>query len=229
MDISIFKDRDPIIDELLLFCTENNCSDLYVKVGRQPYITRYGKITKVPCKKITRKIWNEWAKYAITSEDNSKYVTQKMLDTSYVIEVYNGHAIPHDQDVSLLDEEKIKSFRYRMSCGFSTGKNIATFRMITEKLPSFKHLEFPEKDYNALKQISKSKTGITLFVGATGSGKSTTMTAMINDFTKRGETMSNSVIITLEDPIEYVYDDDHHHLFVTILHCIHLYTFYPIL
>lgn len=208
MDTSIFKDKDPVIDELLLFCTENNCSDLYIKVGRQPYITRYGKINKVPCKKVTRRIWNEWAKFAISSEDNSKYVTQKMLDTSYVIEIHNGEVIPHDKDVSDIDESEIRSFRYRMSCGFSTGKNIATFRMITEKLPSFKHLEFPEKDYNALKQISKSKTGITLFVGATGSGKSTTMTAMINDFTKRGETMSNSVIITLEDPIEYIYDDD---------------------
>lgn len=208
MDLNIFKNKEPVIDELLLFCTVNKCSDLYIKVGRKPYITRFGKIHKVPCQKVTQKVWNTWAKYAISSEDNSKYVTQKMLDTSYSVETYEDKVIEHDKDVTFLDEELIKTFRYRMSCGYSTGKNIATFRMITEKLPSFKHLEFPEKDFNALKQISKLRTGITLFIGATGSGKSTTMTAMINDFTQRGETMANSVIITLEDPIEYIYDDD---------------------
>lgn len=208
MDLEQFRNQTPTIDEMLLFCTLNNCSDLYVKVGRQPYITRYGKIYKIPCKTLTKRTWGEWAKYAISSEDNAKYVTQKMLDTSYTIETVNGKAVSHDEDISEISEDKINSYRYRMSCGFSTGKNIATFRMITEKLPSFKHLEFPEKDYNALKQISKLKTGITLIVGATGSGKSTTMTALINDFTQRGESMANSVIITLEDPIEYIYDDD---------------------
>ena len=206
LNLNQFINQSIDIDELLIFCTENKCSDLYIKVGKVPYITRFGQIYKLPSLKITEKIWNTWAKFAISSEDNSKYVTQKMLDTSYVVETYDGKLIkPNEMDKAI---GELKEYRYRVSCGFSTGKNIATFRMISTELPSFKTLDFPEYEFNALKQVARLKTGITMLVGPTGSGKTTTMTAAINDFTKRGEPMSNSVVITLEDPIEYIYDDE---------------------
>lgn len=186
--IEKFNCKMPDVNDLLLFCTKNKCSDLYIKVGKKPYISRYGMIYEVPCYELTAKLWNDWSKFAITSENNSKYVRQKMLDFSYVI--------PFEED----------EFRYRVSAGYSLGKNTATFRMVAKELPSFENINFPTKVAEVLKQIAKKRNRITLFAGATGSGKTTTMAACINDFSKPGGPFNNSIIISLEDPIEYIYE-----------------------
>lgn len=178
------------IDELLIFCTENKCSDLYVKIGHKPYISKYGKIYEVPCYETTNKIWNDWEKYAISSENNAKYVRSKMLDFAYTIHINN----------------KNTEYRYRVSAGFSVGKSIATFRMISDELPSFNSMNFPKDLKSILEQIGRKRERITIFSGATGAGKTTTMSACINDFSKPGGPFENSVIISLEDPIEYIYN-----------------------
>ena len=184
--IQRFNNNLPDINELLRFCTEHECSDLYIKVGQEPYISRYGKMYRVPCFPVNNQIWNSWAKIAITSENNSKYVRQKMLDFSYEIEV---------------DENK---YRYRVSAGFSCGKNIATFRMISVQPPTFERIDFPDNVHNKLKEIISKRNKITMFVGPTGSGKTTTMVACINDFTREGGPLDDTTIISLEDPIEYL-------------------------
>lgn len=191
--IKKFEGKCPSINELLIFCTENKCSDLYIKVGECPYITRYGTIYRLQCYKTTGKIWREWAEFAITSENNAKYVRSKMLDFSYVIPA---------NKIENSDED----FRYRVSAGFSNAKNIATFRMISQEPPSFSNISFPSNISSLLKQISERKNKITVFVGATGSGKTTTMAACMNDFSKNNGPFKNSVIISLEDPIEYIYN-----------------------
>lgn len=188
LDIRKFEDKIPNIDELLIFCTDNDCSDLYIKVGEQPFISRWGKLYKIPSFNLTTRIWNDWSKLAITSENNAKYMRQKMLDFSY----------------SIFNEKKETYYRYRVSTGFSLEKNIATFRMIKQELPSFDTINFPKSAVKILEHVLKKKNGITMFVGVTGSGKSTTLTASINDFSKKEQPMSNSVIISLEDPIEYI-------------------------
>lgn len=184
-----FKNKVPNIDELLVFCTENKCSDLYIKVGEKPYISRYGLIYQVPTYEITNKIWNDWSDIAITHENNAKYVRNKMLDFSYKIN-HNG-----------------EFYRYRVSAGFSTNKNIATFRMISKEPPSFDNINFPKTIVSILKQTTEKRNKITMLVGATGSGKTTTLAACINDFSKNNGPFSNSVIISLEDPIEYIYEN----------------------
>ena len=183
-----FYNKVPDINELLIFCTENKCSDLYLNVNNQPYISRYGLLYLVPTFPLTNKIWNEWAKYAISSENNAKYVRQKMLDFSYTI-----------------DKDGIE-YRYRISAGFSFNSNIASFRMISKELPSFESINFPQNIENILRSIGKKRQKISLIVGATGSGKSTTFAACINDFSKHGGPFENSVIISLEDPIEYKFN-----------------------
>lgn len=187
-----FLNKIPEINKMLIFCTENKCSDLYIKVGEEPYISRYGVIYKVPSFEVTNKVWNEWATYAISSERNSIYVREKMLDFSY--------ELPHNDDV----------YRYRVSSGFSNGKSIATFRMISKNAPSFDNINFPRNIRDILYQIAERRNKITLYVGATGSGKSTTMTASINDFSKNDGPFKNSVLISLEDPIEYILNGTEH-------------------
>lgn len=189
---SRFSMKIPEVNSILKFCTENKCSDLYLKVGQQPFINRYGRIYRVPSMDLTHKIWNDWAKEAITSENNAKYVRAKMLDFSYTLINNTG----------LEDQNE---YRYRVSAGFSMGKNIATFRMITPELPSFSGIKFPQNVAELLKQMAVKKQGIVLFVGVTGSGKTTTFASCINDFSKDGGPFENTTIIALEDPIEYQY------------------------
>lgn len=85
------------------------------------------------------------------------------------------------------------------------GKNIFTARMISREIPSFSTINFPSEVSEILSHMAKKKNKITLFVGPTGSGKTTTMAACINDFSKSGGPFDNSVIISLEDPVEYIY------------------------
>ena len=194
--ISKFKDKLVFIPELLEFCSENNCSDLYIKVGDYPYINRYGRILRVPCLPINTKIWNEFANIAISSERNAEYVRGKMLDFAFTI------PIPEDSEYY----NRFDEFRYRVSSGYSGNKNIATFRMITPELPSFSKLNFPDQIVEKLELSFRKRSGIIILAGPTGSGKTTTLAASINDFTKKGKPLDNSMIITLEDPCEYIYE-----------------------
>ena len=194
LDLSIFENKSPTIDELLQFCTEQKCSDLYIKVGQEPFINRWGRIHKVPCFPISAKVWNEWAKEAITSENNAKYVRSKMLDLSYTITLQSKDSLSYGEEL-----------RYRVSAGFSMGRNIATFRMITKELPSFSTISFPNHLKDILYDDFAKRQGITLFVGVTGSGKTTTLAAAMNDFSNDNGPLANSTIISLEDPVEYIF------------------------
>lgn len=193
--MKIFEYKTPSIDKLLAFCTEYNCSDLYIKVGERPYISRYGSIFEIPSYGTDDKTWKEFASIAITSEMNFDYVHNKMCDFSYEIEVPDNSRFKKNHDY----------FRYRVNVGFSEQKKIATFRMITPDLPSFSTINFPKKEMQVLKEACSRRSGVTLLTGVTGSGKTTSLASCINDFTKKDEPLDNSVIITLEAPIEYLY------------------------
>ena len=191
-----FNNKLASIDTLLVFCSENDCSDLYIKAGTKPHINRYGRMYEVPCMPINDIAWNDFSKIAISAERNSKYVREKMLDIAYTVD------IPEDSK----HRKNHKTFRYRVSAGFSQRRFIATFRMINPDLPSFSTIKFPEIVRDALESSFETKTGIILLCGPTGSGKTTTLASSINDFSKDDGPLQNSMIITLEDPIEYVYD-----------------------
>lgn len=198
-DLMRFKDQVVEITDLLVYCSETNCSDLYIKVGVRPYISRFGKIVELPCVPTTEIEWSNFADNYISSEANAEYVRNKMLDTA--IEV----RIPDDSP--FYGKYDSNYFRYRASFGFSQNKNTATFRMIKPESPSFSTINYPVECKNVLHKALNKKTGITMFTGPTGSGKTTSLVACMNDFTKSGEILDNKMIITLEDPIEYVFND----------------------
>ena len=200
-----FGDRIAHIDNLLAFCSQNNCSDLYITIGKKPFINRYGFMYEVPCYKTTQSVWNVWADIAINSEQNKTYIRNKMYDMSYSINVKSDMLdrwIPTNKDL-----DKATNLRYRVSVGFSLGAKNAVFRMISPELPSFNKLNFNHGVYKTILETTRQRNGIVILAGPTGSGKTTTMAAAINDFTQPLGTMANSTIISLEDPVEYVYDN----------------------
>ncbi|MGB4811507.1 MAG: PilT/PilU family type 4a pilus ATPase [Methylophilaceae bacterium] len=88
--------------------------------------------------------------------------------------------------------------RFRVNAFIQRGSVGLVFRTITTKIPEFDDLGLPE----VLKEVAMTKRGLVIFVGATGSGKSTSMAAML------GYRNANSYghIITIEDPVEFVHE-----------------------
>jgi len=87
--------------------------------------------------------------------------------------------------------------RFRVNCFVQQGNVGMVLRVITTQIPNFEDLKLPM----VLKDVSMTKRGLVLFVGGTGSGKSTSLAAMIG---YRNEN-SHGHIITIEDPVEYVH------------------------
>jgi len=87
--------------------------------------------------------------------------------------------------------------RFRVNCFVQQGQVGGVLRVITTSIPNFDDLKLPP----VLKDVIMTKRGLVLFVGGTGSGKSTSLAAMIG---YRNEN-SHGHIITIEDPIEYVH------------------------
>jgi twitching motility protein PilU len=87
--------------------------------------------------------------------------------------------------------------RFRVNCFIQQAQVGAVLRVITTTIPNFEDLKLPP----VLKDVAMTKRGLVLFVGGTGSGKSTSLAAMIG---YRNEN-SHGHIITIEDPVEYVH------------------------
>jgi twitching motility protein PilU len=87
--------------------------------------------------------------------------------------------------------------RFRVNCFVQQGQVGMVLRVITTTIPNFEDLKLPP----VLKDIAMTKRGMVLFVGGTGSGKSTSLAAMIG---YRNEN-SYGHIVTIEDPVEYVH------------------------
>ena len=176
------------IDKILLFASQTNCSDVFIEVGKPATLYRFGILYQTTTK-ISDLEWHQFTDKAISSELNTEYVRSKMLDFSY----------------------SLKGYRYRVNCSFSSGNNIATFRMISSKLPTFQSLSIPQELQVLLKKAFEQPSSISLISSATGSGKSSTLAACINTFSatndKKDEKkpLRDAHLITLEDPIEYIF------------------------
>jgi len=89
--------------------------------------------------------------------------------------------------------------RFRVNVFFQMDGVSAVFRVIPVKIPSFDELHLPE----VIKKFTQIERGLVLVTGVTGSGKSTTLAALINEINKT----KKKHIITIEDPIEFVHKD----------------------
>ena len=181
-DIDSLNRANMSIEDLLIFTTEHECSDLYIKVFDQPYISRFGKIMRLPCRAINKDDWSIFYDKYILNELNAGYVRQKLLDTSIGVRV--PESSPNYGKYSN------NMYRYRVSFGFSEERNIATFRMIKPEQITFDNINYNEQCQKALRQAFQKKTGITIFTGPTGSGKSTTMSACINTYTRPSDILN---------------------------------------
>ena len=162
-DILALNKQNMSIEDLLIYTTEHNCSDLYIKTFEQPYVSRFGKITRVPCVPITKDTWATFYDKYILNELNAGYVRQKLLDTSVSVRV--PETSPN------YGKYQNNCYRYRVSFGFSEERNVATFRMIKPEQPTFDTINYNPKCVEALRKAYSKPSGICYETGPTGSGK----------------------------------------------------------
>lgn len=156
----------------------NEGSDLHIKSGSQLRVRIYGILKVFGEEVLTVKMVDDLAQEITTKEQYKKLMKDRSLDFSY----------------KLNDENRFRvNFFYQMD-GLS-----AVFRLIPVKIATIDELNLPA----VIKSFTDIQRGLVLVTGVTGSGKSTTLAAMI-DRINRAETKH---IITLEDPIEFVHQD----------------------
>jgi twitching motility protein PilU len=130
-------------------------------------------------------------------------VSQQVLTAQHTAMLVR--AVMNDKQAAEFERNKECNFaiaptgigRFRVNCFVQMGCVGMVLRVITTTIPNFEDLKLPP----VLKDISMTKRGLVIFVGATGSGKSTSLAAMIG---YRNE-HSHGHIITIEDPIEFVH------------------------
>jgi len=164
------------VEDWLLKVHEEKGSDLFVTADAPPCIKVNGKIRPIT----TEVLLAEEAAEIVRGVMNKKQ--QREFDESQECQF----AIALSDDV-----------RFRISAFYQQGQIGMVCRRIETEIPTFEHLGLPE----LLTDLSLAKRGIILFVGGTGTGKSTSLAAMMG---YRNQRMSGH-IISIEDPIEYVH------------------------
>ncbi len=164
------------MNDLLKLMLSKNGSDLFITADFPPAFKIDGKVTPV---------------------------SNQVLTQAHTVDL--ARAIMNDRQASEFESTKECNFainppglgRFRVSAFLQQGRVGMVLRTITSAIPTFEELRLP----NQLKEIAMTKRGLVIMVGATGSGKSTTLAAMVGH--RNANTYGH--IITIEDPIEYVH------------------------
>jgi twitching motility protein PilT len=164
------------INELLRFAAQTKASDLHLSAGEAPSLRIHGDIQRVDVP-------------ALTAEDTHRLIFDVMNDAQRRV---FQEKLEVDFAFALDDE-----LRFRVNAFVQNRGEGAVFRSIPHKIPSFADLNLPP----VLRTFAEQDKGLVLVTGPTGSGKSTTLAAMIDYI---NETTSGH-ILTLEDPIEFVH------------------------
>lgn len=166
------------INQLLRYTIERNGSDLHVIPRYYPAVRVNGELIQIKTMRI------------ITPED-----TQKMLLGILHNEQKENLLINKELDLSY----SLEDYRFRVNMYFSKGVLAADFRVIPMKIKTIEELGLPP----LLHSFTDLHQGFILFTGPTGEGKSTSLASIINEINLK----STQHILTIEDPIEYVYHE----------------------
>ena len=165
------------LNNLLKLMTEKNASDLHITVGSAPRIRINGNLKVIDENKL--------------SEKEIETILQEHLNKEQLQSIKNGNEIDFTIGITGLSRFRVNAFLQRENI-------VATFRRLPYDIPEINTLGLPESVIN----LTQKRKGLILITGGTGSGKSTTLAAMIQKISQELE----GHIITIEDPIEYLYN-----------------------
>ena len=167
------------INELLKTAIERGASDLHLKVGNYPIVRIDGRLHFLTeLKRLMSEDTIALAYSIMSQKDKQRFKERNEIDLAY--------------SVPGLGRFRVSIFYQRNTIGM-------VLRVIPTKIKSIKELNLPI----VLEKIAKEERGLILVTGTTGSGKSTTLAAMVDHI----NTYKTSNIITIEDPIEFLHRD----------------------
>ncbi|MFT6268608.1 MAG: twitching motility protein PilT [Alphaproteobacteria bacterium] len=164
------------INELLAFSVQNKASDLHLSAGLPPIIRVDGEMRKLNVPELDHKAVNALIFDIMNDKQRKEYEENLEVDFSFEIENLS---------------------RFRVNAFMQNRGAAAVMRTIPSEIMTLEQLGAPE----IFKKIIDQPTGIVLVTGATGSGKSTTLAAMVDHINAN----KREHILTIEDPIEFVH------------------------
>ncbi|MBU1035746.1 MAG: type IV pilus twitching motility protein PilT [bacterium] len=164
------------IKELLIMAKEEDASDLHLNVGIPPVLRINGKLKKLDLPELTPESTHEMIYSILNERQKTDFEKYGELDLSY--------------ELANVARFRINVFKHRRGEG-------AAFRLIPEKIKTLSELNLP----SILSNFTEKDKGFVLLTGPTGSGKSTTLAALIDIINKN----RYDNIITIEDPIEFIH------------------------
>ncbi len=167
------------IDELLRRMNAADASDLFVAVGRSPALRRHGQVLPLDVA-------------ATSSEELEQFLARALTPASRNILRETG-----DLDVGYSHPT---GSRFRLNLARQRGKLSLVARAVPSGALDFDSLRLPA----AIEKLAELQRGLVLVTGATGSGKSTTLAAIVHHINRT----RSAHIVTIEDPIEFVHVDD---------------------
>ena len=162
--------------DVLIQVMERNASDLHLTAGSPPMIRYHGALHALDYPVLTPQATREVIYSILTNEQRQRLETDWQIDLAYSIP---GRA------------------RFRVNAYFQRASLSAAFRLIPQEMPKLRDLGLP----NTLEEFTKKPRGFVLVTGPTGSGKSTTLAAMIDLINDT----RHEHILTIEDPIEFLH------------------------
>ncbi len=167
------------VDAILRKAVELHASDVHLKAGQKPFLRQHSTLVEMGEAELSPADVTDAIQQVVPPHLQETFATQHEADFSYTVE---------------------GAGRFRANAFLTQGLPALAFRHVKTKVPSFKDLHLPP----ALESIAQAQRGIIIVSGATGSGKSTTLAAMLNHMNHTERLR----IITIEDPIEYLFPDN---------------------
>lgn len=167
------------IMNLLKSAVSKGISDIHLKINEPPAVRKDGKIyrTQLP----------------VLTEEEFCQILEMLVPSSFRNKAYDTFDADFSYDIPGVS-------RFRINLSHELGKMFMVIRVISYHIPTVDELNLPK----SIEKFSLFTNGIVFVTGATGSGKSSTLAAMVNHINKTQE----KHIITIEDPVEYVFTPD---------------------
>lgn len=173
-------DYKTILKDLLEVALEQKASDVHVSVGHPPVLRIGGRLIKLVRKrKLAREDSKGIAFELMTKEQQEKFLEEKEIDFSYGFE---------------------DKARFRVNIFFQRGNISCALRYIPNKIPTIEELGLP----TILHEFTRPSQGFFLITGPSSQGKSTTLASLIDEINN----LKSVHIVTIEDPIEYFFEDE---------------------